>query len=80
MFFNQHIQHDAVDLVIAAPIRDDLHVLAMLSKPIDSAFSLFVTRRVPTQVVVNHGIKNMLQVDAFAEAIRADEDAALDIS
>ena len=80
MLANQDIQDHAVDLVIGAVVGDDLDFRFGLTKPVDPSITLFMTGRVPAQVIMDDGIKGVLQVDPFAQAIGADEDAFFDVT
>ena len=73
MFADQHIEHDAVDLVVDAVVGDDAHLLFGLAVAVHAAFALLVARRVPGEIVVDDGVEVLLQVDAFAEAVGADQ-------
>ena len=73
MFAQQHIQHDAIDLVVDAIIGDNFDALAWLAIAVDPALALFMPGRVPGQVILRDSVKGMLQVDALAEAIGADQ-------
>jgi hypothetical protein len=72
MLAEQHIQNDAVDLIVLAEQRQHLHGLALLPIAIDAAFSLLMARWIPTEVVVNYSIKLVLQVDAFTQTVSSD--------
>ena len=69
----QHVEHDAVDLVVDAKVGQHADLVFGLSEAVDATFSLFVPCRIPRQVVVNHRVEQRLQVDAFAETVGADE-------
>jgi hypothetical protein len=51
----------------------------MLPETIDAAFALFVAGGVPGQIVVDDSGEQMLQVDAFGEAVGRNQNALLGI-
>ena len=65
MAANQHVQHDAVDAVVLAVIRNGAHDRSLLSEPVDAAFALFMAGWVPGQVVVDDCGEPVLQVDSL---------------
>ena len=73
----QHVEHDAVDLVVDAVVGDDPHLACWLAVAVDAAFALLVAGRVPGQVVVHDRVEVVLQVDALAQAVGGDQHALL---
>jgi hypothetical protein len=69
VFSEQDPKDDTVDAGILAVIRDHPNFLARLPIAVNAAFPLFMTSRVPRQIVMKDGIEVILQVDAFAEAV-----------
>ena len=53
------------------------HFRGLLTKAVYPAFALFVARGVPGQVVVDNRGEQVLQVDAFRQAIGCHQDAAV---
>ncbi len=70
---DQHIEDHAVDRVVGAVVGDDAHLRLLLPEAVHPAFALLVARGVPGQVVVQHGVEVLLEVDAFRQAVGADE-------
>ena len=56
-------------------IMSDRTSLGRLAEAVDAAFALLMPGRVPRQVVVDDGVEELLEVDAFGQAIGGDEDA-----
>ncbi len=75
MLAQQHVEDDAVDLVVDAVVGEDADGLAVLAVAVDAALALLVARGVPGEVVVDDRVEQLLEVDALAEAVGADEDA-----
>ena len=71
----QHLHDDAVYRVVLAVEGERADLVGRLSVAIDSALALLVARRVPGQVVVHDGVEILLQVDALAQAVGADQHA-----
>ncbi len=46
-----------------------------MAKAVDTAFALLVAGGIPGRVVLNDGVRELLEVDAFGEAIGGDQDA-----
>ena len=72
----QDVEHDAVDLVVEAVVHEHAHLVSRLPVAVDPALALLVPGGVPAQVVVDDRVEAVLEVDAFTQAIRGDEDAA----
>src|SRR5512137_2539878 len=77
----QDIKDDAVNLIVRAVIGQDADFLFFigLAEAVHAAVALLVTGRVPRQIVVNDGVELFLEVDAFAQAVGADENAGTTI-
>ncbi len=75
VFADQHVQDDAVDGIVPAVVGQDAHCFFRLAEAVHPAFALFVTGRIPTEVVVHDRIEVFLEVDSFAETFGADQDA-----
>ena len=71
----EDFEHDAVNLVVHAVVGDDLDVRAALAEAVHAAFALFVACGIPREVVVEYRIEIILEVDAFGEAVGANEHA-----
>jgi hypothetical protein len=65
----QHLEHDAVDGVVAPVERQRPDRLARLPVAIDPALALLVARRVPGEVVVHDRAHVILQVDALGQTV-----------
>ena len=74
MLAQQHVQHDPVDAVVGAVERDRPDDGGALPEPVHAALALLVPGRVPGEVVVDDGLEAGLQVHAFRQAVRGDED------
>jgi hypothetical protein len=61
----QHVEDHAVDRVVLAVVRHHPNLGSRLAEPVHPSLALLVSRRVPRQVVIHHGIEMVLQVDAF---------------
>ena len=73
MLVDQNIEHDAVDTVVLPIQKSNLNCGLLLTVAVDTAFSLFVPSRIPREVVVDHRVKRLLQVDALAQAVGGNE-------
>ena len=73
----EHVEDDAVDGVVRAVDEAGLDFGGLLAEAVDAALALFEAVGVPRQVVVQHAGEEVLQVDAFAEAVGGDEHARL---
>ena len=73
MAADEHIEDDAVDLVVGTVVGDRPDGRRDLPESVYPALPLFVSGRVPRQVVVQDGGKPVLQVDAFGEAVGCDQ-------
>ena len=72
----EHLEDEAIDGVVFAIIGQGADGLAALAIAVDAALALLVAGGVPGEVVVDHGVEEVLEVDALGEAVGADEDAA----
>ena len=70
---DEDVEDHAVDRVVSAVVRDGPHLALLLPEPVHPALALLVARGVPCQVVVQDGIEVFLEVDAFRQAVGADE-------
>ncbi len=70
---NEHIDNELVDAVVLAPDRNDTDLGVRLAETVHAAFALLVARRVPSEVVVDHCVEVVLEVDALRKAIGGDE-------
>ena len=73
MLADEDVEDHAVDRVVGAVVRDGPHLALLLPEPVHPALALLVARGVPCQVVVQDGIEVFLEVDAFRQAVGADE-------
>ena len=73
MLSQQHVQNDAIDLVVETVVSNNTNLLAWLTVSVNATLTLFMSRWVPTEVVMHHGVKVPLQVDALGKAVRRDE-------
>ena len=72
----EHLQHDPVNLVVDAVVGHRAYHALRLAVAIHPALALLVAGRVPAQVVVQHRVEVLLQVDPFAQAVGGDQDPA----
>ena len=72
----EDIEDHAVDRVVPPVVGDHPHVGPSLPEAVHPSLALLVPRRVPREVVVEHRVEVVLEVDALGEAVRADEDEA----
>jgi hypothetical protein len=70
---DEHLEDDLVHGIVRAVEQDRLHDRLRLAKPVDPALTLLQPVRIPGQVVMNHGVKIVLKIDALAQAIGGDE-------
>ncbi len=70
---DQHIEDHAVDGIVRAVVGDDADLGLLLAEAVHPAFALLVARRVPGQVVMQHGVEVLLEVDALGQAVGADQ-------
>jgi hypothetical protein len=70
---DEHFEDDPVHGIVRAVEQDRLHDRLRLAKPVDPALTLLQPVRIPGQVVMNHGVKIVLKIDALAQAIGGDE-------
>ena len=75
MLTDEHVEHNAVNLVVYAIEGEHTHRAARLAIAVHAALALLVARGVPRQVIVHHRVEVLLQVDALAEAVGADQHA-----
>ena len=74
-FADEDVEDDLVHGIVRAVEQDRLHDLLRLAKPVYTALALLQPVRIPGQIVVNHGVKIVLKIDALAQAIGGDEDS-----
>ena len=70
---DEDIEDHAVDRVVPAVVGDHPHLGSSLAEAIHPAFALLVPRRVPREVVVEHRVEVVLEVDALGQAVGANE-------
>ena len=70
---DQHFEDHAVDGVVGAVVGDDAHLALLLAEAVHASFALLVAGRIPGEVVVQHRVEVLLQVDALGETVGADE-------
>ena len=71
----EHVEDNAVDLVVQAIVGHRAHGGPGLPKAVHASLALLVAGGVPAQVIVHHGVKAFLEVDALAQAVGGDQDA-----
>ena len=71
----QDVEHDAIDGIVSAVEQAGFDLGGLLAEAVDPTFALFKPVRVPRKIVVEDGGKEILEVDALAEAIGGDQDA-----
>ena len=73
----QDVEHDEVDLVVGAVEQDGADLGPLLAVAVDPALALLQPVRVPGQVVVEHGVEMVLEVDPLRQAVGGDQDPLL---
>ena len=73
----KNIQHDSVDWVVCAVEEACFYLCCLLPEAIDTAFTLFKAVGIPWKIIVQNARKEFLKIDALAEAIGGDKNAAL---
>ena len=73
MLADEDVEDHAVDRIVGAVVGDRPHLAFLLPEPVHPALALLVPRGVPRQVVVQHGVEVLLQVDALRQAVGAHE-------
>ena len=68
----QDVQNDEVDLIVGAVEEDGADLGSLLAVAVDPALALLQAVRVPGQVVVEHGVEMVLEVDPLRQAIGGD--------
>ena len=76
----EHIDHDAVNLVVFADVGDCANLGLWLPESVHAAFTLLMARRIPTEVVMDDGVEVILEIDALTQTVSADQDPALVIA
>lgn len=69
------LKDGAIHGVVGSVHQRGADLLAGLTKAVHAPFTLLMPRGVPGQVVVDHGVKVLLQVDAFRQAVRGHQHA-----
>ena len=69
MLAQQHLQHNPIYLIVGTIVGHRAHHLARLSIAVRAPLPLLVPGGVPAQIIVHHGVKMVLQVDPFTQAI-----------
>src|SRR5206468_3256009 len=70
---DEYFQDHPVDRVVGAVVRDDAHLGLLLPETVYATLALLVARGIPGQVVVQHRVEVLLEVDALRQAVGADE-------
>jgi hypothetical protein len=60
-----HIQDSPVDRAVRREEQHGAHERARLAEPIDAALALLMAGRIPGQIVMDHRVEQVLQIDAF---------------
>jgi hypothetical protein len=74
MLAQENLQHDAVDGAVRRVERDRANDRALLAEAVDATLALLMAGRIPGEVVMDDGVKTVLEVDALAQAVSSDED------
>jgi hypothetical protein len=72
-FSEQDVENDAVHGVVAAVDCDRADDVMRLAEAVDSTLTLFVTRWVPREVVVDDRREVILKIYPFGEAVGGDQ-------
>jgi hypothetical protein len=73
------IEHCAVDCAVGREEQYRADQFGWLAEAVDTTLTLLVTRWVPAQVVMNHGVEQLLQIDALGQAIRSHQEPLLGV-
>ena len=68
-FSQKHIKDDPVDRIVSAIKEAGLNLVGLLAEAVDAPLPLFETVWIPRKIVVKDASEELLQVDAFAEAV-----------
>ncbi|CAM5423085.1 hypothetical protein RLIN73S_07523 [Rhodanobacter lindaniclasticus] len=79
-FAQDDVQNSAIDRIVGTVDQGGAHLGARLAEAVDTAFALFVAGGIPRQIVVNHSIEVVLQVDAFGQAVGGDQQATISLA
>ena len=71
------VEHKAVHRVVFAVQHGAAYFFCLLPEAVNPAFALFVAGGVPGQVIVHDRREQMLQVDAFGQAVGGNQNAGL---
>jgi hypothetical protein len=72
----KHVQHDSVHGAVRAEVAHGFNDLGPLSVAVHAALALLQPVGVPGQIVVQHRVEAVLEVDPLAQAVRGDKHAA----
>src|SRR5687767_11734429 len=75
MLTDEHVEHNAVDLVVYTIEGEHAHRTARLAIAVDAALALLVARGVPRQIIVHDRVEVLLEIDALAETVGAHQHA-----
>ena len=75
MLTKQDVENNTVNLVVLTEEVDHTNFWTGLAEAIDSPLTLIVSRWIPTEVVVKHGVEMVLKVDTLAQTIRANQNS-----
>lgn len=67
------IQHSSIDGAVGRVDEGRSDKLGWLSEAVDTAFALLMAGWIPGQIVVDDGVKELLEVDPLGQAVRSDE-------
>ena len=70
---DEDIEDHTVDRVVGPVVGNDPDLASTLTETVHPSLALLVARRIPRQVVVQHRVEVLLQVDAFRQAVGADQ-------
>ncbi len=69
-----HAEDSAVDGIVLAVDHERANGAGSLAETVGSALTLFVAGRIPGEVVVDHGVEVVLEVDTFGQAVGGNQD------
>src|SRR5262249_46516687 len=72
---DEHVEHNAVDLVVYTVEGEHTHRTTRLAIAVHAALALLVARGVPRQVIMHDRVEVLLEIDALAETVSADQHA-----
>ena len=73
---DEDVQNDAVDLVVRRRSSAPARSVRSVSEPVDTALALLMSGRIPGEVIVDHRLEVLLEVDTFRQTVGRDKDVS----